>query len=153
MRPQRILMIGLLALAVTGFALSSCGDGDGDESSIPEIKGESTTTASGLQVIDIEVGEGEAAEAGRTVSVHYTGWLEADGTKFDSSLDRGSPFSFTLGTGQVIPGWDEGLVGMRAGGKRRLIIPPELAYGEQGYPPSIPPNATLVFDIELLDVQ
>ena len=109
-------------------------------------------TASGLQMIDIEVGSGESPQTGQTVVVHYTGWL-ADGTKFDSSVDRGQPFSFTIGTGQVIKGWDEGVATMKAGGKRRLIIPPDLAYGENGYPGVIPANAELIFDVDLLEVK
>jgi len=92
------------------------------------------------------------AETGKTVKVHYTGTL-TDGTKFDSSLDRGEPFTFQLGAGRVIKGWDEGVKGMRVGGKRKLTIPPDMGYGETGSPPKIPPNATLVFEIELLDVQ
>jgi FKBP-type peptidyl-prolyl cis-trans isomerase len=117
----------------------------------PTVTGEPTVTASGLQIIDVEVGTGEEAVPGQTVDVHYTGWL-ADGTKFDSSLDRGQPFTFVLGAGQVIPGWDEGVVGMKVGGHRRLIIPSDLGYGSQGYPPVIPPDAELTFDIELLSV-
>jgi len=105
----------------------------------------------GLKVQDIVVGTGAEAKDGMKVSVHYTGWL-TDGTKFDSSLDRGQPFPFTLGTGAVIKGWDQGVKGMRVGGKRRLTIPPDLAYGERGYPPVIPPNAPLVFEVELLGV-
>jgi len=92
------------------------------------------------------------AETGKTVKVHYTGTL-TDGTKFDSSLDRGEPFSFQLGAGQVIRGWDEGVKGMRVGGKRKLTIPPDMGYGAAGAPPKIPPNATLMFEIELLEVQ
>lgn len=110
-----------------------------------------TETPSGLRYQDLVVGTGEEAVAGQPVQVHYTGWL-MDAEKFDSSLDRGEPFSFPLGGGRVIPGWDEGVVGMKVGGKRRLVIPPALGYGEGGYPPLIPPNSTLVFDVELLGV-
>ncbi|MET1415202.1 FKBP-type peptidyl-prolyl cis-trans isomerase [Roseibium sp. HPY-6] len=105
-----------------------------------------------LQIKDIEKGTGEEANVGETVVVHYTGWL-MDGTKFDSSLDRGTPFSFTLGERRVIPGWEKGVEGMQVGGKRELIIPPEMAYGAQGAGGVIPPNATLKFEIELLDVK
>lgn len=111
-----------------------------------------TTTASGLQYYDIATGDGASPTAGQTVSVHYSGWLE-DGTLFDSSVVGGDPFTFTLGTGSVIPGWDEGLLGMKVGGKRQLRIPADLAYGEAGAGGVIPPGATLIFDIELLDVQ
>jgi len=109
-------------------------------------------TASGLELHEVERGFGEVARAGKTVSVHYTGYLK-DGTKFDSSLDRGEPFTFALGAGKVIRGWDEGLVGMKVGGRRKLVIPPELAYGSRGAGRLIPPNATLVFDVELVDVK
>ena len=109
------------------------------------------TTASGLQYQDIVVGSSGEAIPDITISVHYTGWL-TDGTKFDSSVDRDKPFVLTLGQTRVIQGWQEGLLGMKEGGKRRLIIPPELGYGENGFPPDIPPNATLIFDIELLEV-
>lgn len=107
---------------------------------------------SGLKYHDFVVGDGAIAEVGQTVSVHYTGWL-TDGTKFDSSLDRGEPISFTIGTGQVISGWDEGIAGMQVGGQRQLVIPADLAYGEAGAGGVIPPNATLVFEVELLAVQ
>jgi len=110
------------------------------------------TTESGLKYHDFVVGEGPSPETGQTVTVHYTGWLE-DGTKFDSSLDRGQPFTFTIGMRQVIAGWDEGVATMKVGGKRQLVIPSELGYGEQGAGAVIPPNATLIFEVELLDVQ
>ena len=99
----------------------------------------------------LKTGTGTQAKAGQTVEVHYTGWL-TDGTKFDSSLDRNDPFSFVLGTGQVIRGWDQGVATMRVGDKVRLTIPPELAYGSQGFPGAIPPNYTLIFEVELLSV-
>ncbi len=112
-----------------------------------------TTTDSGLQYFDFEEGDGPTAEAGQQVSVHYTGWL-LDGTKFDSSLDRGSPFTFQLGSGGVIAGWDEGVAGMKVGGSRQLLIPSDLAYGDTGAGGGqIPPGATLLFEVELLDVQ
>ena len=100
---------------------------------------------------DLQVGSGAEATAGQQVSVHYTGWL-TNGTKFDSSLDRGSPFQFELGAGRVIKGWDDGVAGMKVGGKRKLTIPPELGYGARGAGGVIPPNATLVFEVELLGV-
>ncbi len=110
------------------------------------------TTNSGLMYEDLVVGDGAEAVQGKNVSVHYTGWLE-DGTKFDSSLDRGQPFTFLLGAGNVIQGWEEGVAGMKSGGKRRLVIPPELGYGSTGAGGVIPPNATLIFEVELLGVQ
>jgi len=115
-------------------------------------EGQERTLAGGLKVTDIKVGSGPMAESGSTVAVHYTGWL-TDGTKFDSSLDRGQPISFAIGSGQVIRGWDEGLKGMRVGGKRKLTIPSALAYGAEGRPPVIPPDATLVFEVELMDAR
>jgi FKBP-type peptidyl-prolyl cis-trans isomerase len=105
-----------------------------------------------LQIEDIQVGNGQEAASGNQVDVHYTGWL-TDGTKFDSSLDRGKPFSFELGAGRVIRGWDQGVAGMRVGGRRRLTIPPELGYGARGAGNVIPPGATLVFEVELLGVR
>lgn len=113
------------------------------------------TTASGLQMEDTKLGSGAEAKAGQTVSVHYTGWLFENGVrgkKFDSSVDRGEPFKFPLGGGRVIKGWDEGVQGMKVGGKRTLTIPPGLGYGERGAGGVIPPNATLVFEVELLGV-
>ena len=109
------------------------------------------TTESGLKYEDLVQGDGAEATAGKLVSVHYTGWL-TDGSKFDSSVDRNSPFQFSLGAGMVIRGWDEGVQGMKIGGKRKLTIPPQLGYGERGAGGVIPPNATLVFDVELLEI-
>jgi len=111
--------------------------------------GQEVTLAGGLKYVDLKVGDGDIAEAGQMANVHYTGWL-TDGTKFDSSVDRGQPFQFRIGAGNVIRGWDEGVKGMRIGGKRHLTIPPDMGYGANGYPPVIPANATLVFDVELL---
>jgi FKBP-type peptidyl-prolyl cis-trans isomerase FkpA len=110
------------------------------------------TTASGLIIDDITVGDGAEAKAGQTVSVHYTGWL-TDGSKFDSSKDRNDPFEFGLGARQVISGWDEGVQGMKVGGTRKLTIPPNLGYGARGAGGVIPPNATLVFEVELLAIK
>jgi FKBP-type peptidyl-prolyl cis-trans isomerase len=114
-----------------------------------------TTTKSGLKYLDQKVGSGDVAMKGNSVSVHYTGWFYTEGkrgAKFDSSLDRKMPFEFKLGARQVIPGWDEGVEGMKVGGKRELIIPPDLGYGPRGMPGIIPPNSTLNFEIELLKV-
>ena len=109
------------------------------------------TTPSGLMIEELAIGEGDEAVQGKRVSVHYTGWL-TDGGKFDSSVDRNEPFAFPLGRGRVIPGWDEGVAGMKVGGKRKLTIPPHLGYGAHGAGGVIPPNATLVFEVELLAV-
>jgi FKBP-type peptidyl-prolyl cis-trans isomerase len=118
-----------------------------------KVTGPGVKTPSGLVYWDIRVGNGEVAKEGSHVRVHYTGWLTT-GKKFDSSVDAGRPFDFTIGNGEVIQGWEEGVSGMRVGGKRQLRIPPELAYGAQGTPGGpIPPNATLIFDIQLLGVQ
>ena len=109
------------------------------------------TTKSGLNYEELQVGNGDEAKPGDTVEVHYTGWLK-NGTKFDSSKDRGRPFSFPLGAGRVIKGWDEGVAGMKVGGKRKLVIPPELGYGTRGAGNSIPPDAQLTFEVELLKI-
>jgi FKBP-type peptidyl-prolyl cis-trans isomerase len=116
------------------------------------LSGQEVTTSSGLSYVDQAVGTGALAEAGKTVTVHYTGWLTT-GKKFDSSVDRGQPFTFPLGAGRVIKGWDEGVKGMKVGGKRKLTIPSALGYGARGAGGVIPPHATLVFDVELLGVQ
>jgi FKBP-type peptidyl-prolyl cis-trans isomerase len=110
-----------------------------------------TVTPSGLKIEELSEGSGATAEAGQTVSVHYTGWLE-NGSKFDSSKDRNEPFQFRLGGGMVIKGWDEGVAGMKVGGSRKLTLPPELGYGARGAGGVIPPNATLIFEVELLDI-
>jgi peptidylprolyl isomerase len=134
----------LLALAVVPLA------------SQPAQAAGEVTAPSGLRIIDVKPGTGPVPHAGQTVTVNYTGWLFVDGKKgkkFDSSLDRGEPFSFTLGQGQVIKGWDEGLATMHVGGKRTLIIPPDLGYGASGAGGDIPPGATLMFDVDLLGVK
>ncbi len=116
-----------------------------------KVTGKPTTTADGLQYWDIKVGTGATAVDGKNVKVNYTGWL-TNGKQFDTSVGK-APFGFPLGAGKVIKGWDEGVAGMKVGGKRQLRIPPDLAYGARGYPGFIPPNSTLIFDVELLSVQ
>ena len=114
------------------------------------------TTSSGLQIIDSVVGTGESPKSGQTLAMHYTGWLYENGQKgkkFDSSVDRGQPFEFPIGMGRVIKGWDEGVASMKVGGKRTLIIPPDLGYGARGAGGVIPPNATLMFDVELISIK
>jgi len=148
-RNQRIVIIVIvfLLLAVGGYSLFKS-----QTPSAPEISdADLITTTSGLQYQDLEVGAGEEAKPGDQVSVHYTGWLE-DGTKFDSSLDRNEPFQFQLGAGMVIKGWDEGVSDMKVGGKRKLVIPSNLGYGAAGAGGVIPPNATLIFEVELLAI-
>ena len=139
----------LLALSLA-FILGGVACGSEDEA---PSTGEIVTTASGLKYQDLTVGDGAEVKAGDTASMHYTGWLE-DGTKFDSSVDRGQPFDFPLGAGRVIKGWDEGVAGMRIGSKRKLTIPPELGYGATGAAGGvIPPDATLIFEVELLAIK
>jgi FKBP-type peptidyl-prolyl cis-trans isomerase len=157
-RNQRIaiLVIALLILGGAAFLVYTTSQNKQAENNLaaaglPDTSN-LTTTATGLQYKDVTAGTGAEAKEGDTVSVHYTGWL-TDGTKFDSSVDRGQPFSFPLGAGSVIAGWDEGVAGMKVGGKRILVIPSNLGYGPSGATGVIPPNATLIFEVELLDVQ
>ncbi|HYG99188.1 MAG TPA: FKBP-type peptidyl-prolyl cis-trans isomerase [Terriglobales bacterium] len=125
---------------------------NGQTNSGPEKVEKYKSTMSGVEYSDLKVGDGPAARRGQTVRVHYTGWLTS-GKKFDSSVDRGQPFEFRLGAGEVIKGWEDGVEGMKVGGKRQLRIPSQLAYGSRGAGGVIPPNATLIFDIELLGVK
>jgi len=153
-RNRRLLLIAALVVVVIAVALIIINQNKQPATNTSGLTpgANSTTTASGLQIEDLTVGSGAQAKAGDQVVVNYTGWLP-DGTKFDSSLDRNQPFEFTLGAGQVIAGWDEGVSGMQVGGKRRLTIPPELAYGQAGYAGVIPPNATLIFEVELMEIK
>ena len=142
-----------LSVAIASTALLAAGAA---APAIAQTPGRTMTTASGLQITDTQVGTGASPKTGQTCVMHYTGWLYqngAKGQKFDSSVDRGQPFEFPLGLGRVIKGWDEGVASMKVGGKRTLIIPPELGYGARGAGGVIPPNATLMFDVELLDVK
>ncbi len=154
MTPQRLItraptlftLIAALFLA-TGAALTGAA---------PAAAKKMTTTASGLQIIDTVEGTGDQPKSGQLCVMHYTGWLYVDGkkgAKFDSSVDRGQPFEFPIGVGRVIAGWDEGVASMKVGGKRTLIIPPNLGYGARGAGGVIPPNATLIFDVELLGLK
>jgi FKBP-type peptidyl-prolyl cis-trans isomerase FkpA len=144
------VLLGLTAVFV--LAQSAARKSGADTSAPTKVTGDGVKTASGLIYWDIRVGNGDVAKEGSHVRVHYTGWLTS-GKKFDSSVDAGKPFDFTIGNGEVIKGWEEGVAGMKAGGKRQLRIPPALAYGAAGYPGAIPANATLIFDIQLLGVQ
>ena len=150
---NRVIAVSLIALlavaAVVAFVFWSMKSSSAPPSGPP---GTEVTTASGLKYIDEVVGQGNSPSPGKTVTVHYTGTLE-NGTKFDSSYDHGQPFSFPIGMGRVIKGWDEGVMTMKEGGKRRLIVPPNLGYGATGFPPKIPGNAKLVFEVELLKIQ
>src|SRR5208283_12714 len=146
-----IFAITLLALSVLAIAQTApAHKAAAKPTSTPtKVTGAPTKTPSGLEYWDIKVGTGAVAQSGHQVKVDYTGWL-TDGKKFDSSVGTGHPFDFMLGAGQVIKGWDQGVVGMKVGGKRQLRIPPELGYGARGAGGVIPPNATLIFDVELL---
>jgi len=151
----------VLLLLIAAISIPACSQKEAK--SVPEKSAETQTqtqplpqtgavkTASGLSFTDLKTGTGAAPVSGKSVTVHYTGWLE-DGKKFDSSVDRGQPFVFRIGAGEVIPGWDEGVISMRVGGKRKLFIPAQLGYGAAGAPGAIPPNANLIFEVELLDV-
>jgi FKBP-type peptidyl-prolyl cis-trans isomerase FkpA len=149
----RITLIFLLTLSIALLAQTKKPTKSADKKDGPTaVTGKPTTTPSGLEYWDIKKGGGKLAEKGKKVSVHYTGWL-TNGKEFDSSRDAGEPIQFDLGTGQVIKGWDEGIAGMKVGGQRQLRIPPALGYGARGFGSSIPPNSTLVFDVELMDVK
>ncbi len=143
---KTIVIVILLIMAAAGLTwLLISGSNRGTDDDL-------ITTKSGLAYKDLTIGTGQEAKDGDTVTVHYTGRLK-DGTKFDSSVDRDEPFSFRIGAGKVIKGWDEGVAGMKEGGKRKLVIPPDLGYGARGAGKIIPPNATLTFEVELLKVQ
>jgi FKBP-type peptidyl-prolyl cis-trans isomerase FkpA len=156
----------LFAVAIATAAGTAAGQATAPAAGSPQSSTQSSTTVSKfgakvteLQIIDEKQGTGPEAVAGKAVIVHYTGWLydpgtaDGHGAKFDSSRDRGAPFGFILGARKVIKGWDEGVAGMKVGGKRTLVIPPDKAYGERGAGGVIPPNATLLFDVELIDIR
>jgi FKBP-type peptidyl-prolyl cis-trans isomerase len=144
-------MVLVRALCLCLLLLLSCTNGREEAGSDDCREGQRIEKESGLELVDVKCGTGEEAAGGTAVTVHYTGRLES-GEVFDSSRERDDPYEFLLGAGRVISGWDEGIVGMRTGGVRRLTIPPGLAFGESGFPPRIPPNTTLIYDVELLDV-
>ena len=160
--PRRLI---LLALACAALLVAGCGSDTEEQASStpeaastpeatkPEITVPKGTAPKKLVVTDLTEGSGAAAQPGQNVQVQYVGVSFANGRQFDASWDRGEPFSFQLGAGQVIPGWDQGVAGMKVGGRRQLVIPPDLAYGKQGSPPTIGPNETLVFVVDLLGIQ
>ena len=150
------MRICLRTSALVAFILTAALSGGFVTLAAAQTAGKTMTTASGLQITDSVAGTGVSPKTGQTCVMHYTGWLYvngAKGKKFDSSVDRGQPFEFPIGTGRVIKGWDEGVATMKVGGKRTLIIPPALGYGANGAGGVIPPNATLIFDVELLGVK
>jgi len=155
---KRLLAAAVILALIAAFAIAQTAAKKPAPAARPntnaptKVTGDGVKTDSGLQYWEIRVGNGEVAKEGSHVRVHYSGWLTT-GKKFDSSVDRGQPFDFTIGNGEVIKGWEEGIAGMKVGGKRQLRIPPELGYGADGSPPTIPPNATLIFDVQLLGVQ
>jgi FKBP-type peptidyl-prolyl cis-trans isomerase len=152
MKQRFVLFFSLFTVLGAALGCGSTNKSNTPSTSAPmKVAGQPTTTSSGLQYWDIVPGTGATAAPGSMVKVHYTGFLTT-GEKFDSSRDRGEPFSFPLGAGQVIKGWDEGVAGMKVGGQRQLRIPPQLGYGASGAGGVIPPNATLIFDVELLEV-
>ncbi|MGA2376103.1 MAG: FKBP-type peptidyl-prolyl cis-trans isomerase [Candidatus Sulfotelmatobacter sp.] len=147
-----IAAIAVMLALTAVFVLAQSAERKPNTSAPTKVTGDGVKTDSGLVYWDIRVGNGAVAKEGSHVRVHYTGWLTT-GKKFDSSVDAGKPFDFTIGNGEVIKGWEEGVAGMKVGGKRQLRIPPTLGYGAEGYPGVIPANATLIFDVQLLGVQ
>ena len=148
---QNLPLVFAVVIGMTGIVISAAPSG-----ALAQTAGKAMTTPSGLQIIDTVVGTGASPKPGQICVMHYTGWLYEDGKKgkkFDSSVDRNEPFDFPIGQHQVIAGWDEGVASMKVGGKRTLIIPPALGYGARGAGGAIPPNATLMFDVELLGVK
>ena len=157
MKRDQLIFLGVLGAAALIAVVVILATGGDDETSAaptkPEVQVPTGPPPAKLETNDITVGDGAEAQPGDTVTVEYVGVTYDDGKEFDSSWERPEPFSFQLGSGQVIPGWDKGIVGMKVGGRRQLIIPPDLAYGKQGSPPDIGPNATLIFVVDLTDVQ
>jgi peptidylprolyl isomerase len=155
-RKTRSIFVAMLAFGLAFSLVIAAGARAGNPAQDEGKTKKWTKTKSGLQYLDDKEGTGESPKTGRVCVMHYTGWLwenDAKGKKFDSSVDRGQPFEFTIGVGEVIKGWDEGVASMKVGGKRRLLIPPDLGYGARGAAGVIPPNATLLFEVELLGVK